>query len=174
MDELGLVYRVIPSDFEENHALHSDSIALVTDFAMKKAEDVLTHNPGAIVIGSDTIVHGPDGRLLGKAKQYTDAFRMIQRLQASSCDMYTGVAVLSKEKRNIGYTKATVHFKSLTDKEIKMYLDDPEADWMDKAGAFAVQGKAKGWIEKIDGEYSTMIGLSKSMLTAYLQEFGVL
>jgi len=168
MDRLGFEYEVIPSEFEENHALHNNAQELVEDFAVKKAEDVYQKYPDAFIIGADTIVLDPEGNLLGKPKSQEEAFSMVKGLQGKKSEVYTGVALLSASKTQVGYKKVDVIFKPMTDLQIQEYLQDKDADWMDKAGAYAIQGKASSWIEKYDGEYSAILGLSEELLLHFL------
>lgn len=174
MDTIGVPYTAISSSFEERHELHTDPAALVEDFSLKKAEEVLAVHPHAIVVGGDVIVLGPGGSLLGKPKDRSDALRMMQQVQHNRIHIYTGVAVISAKKRCIGHVKTVVHFKPMTEQNIHSYLDRPDADWMDKAGAFAVQGTAGEWIDHVDGEWEAIIGLSRVLTERFLREQGVL
>ncbi|MCB9799008.1 septum formation protein Maf [Candidatus Nomurabacteria bacterium] len=173
MGRFGFPYEIIPSDFEEIHELHSDAVSLVEDFAYKKALDVFEKHSNAIVIGSDTIVLSPDGKLMGKPKDESDAFEMLKQLQGKKSEVYTGVCLLSPGKKQLGYVAIEVYFKSMTDEQIESYLGDPEADWHDKAGAYAIQGKASEWIERFEGEYDGVLGLSSVLVKQYLKNCGV-
>ena len=68
--------------------------------------------------------------------------------------------------------KKVVRFKPMTDEEIAAYLDRPDADWMDKAGAFGVQGTAKEWIDEIKGEWEGILGLPKELTIQFLEGHG--
>ena len=104
MDAIGIAYDIIPGTFEEKHDLHSDAVEMVEDFAQKKAEDVFNQHKGAIVIGSDTMVVNENGqKILGKPKSREDAFAMMQKQQGSMARIFTGVAVLSAEKKLVGH-----------------------------------------------------------------------
>ncbi|PIR03865.1 MAG: septum formation protein Maf [Candidatus Magasanikbacteria bacterium CG11_big_fil_rev_8_21_14_0_20_39_34] len=170
MDKMGLDYEIIPSNFEENHSLHTNAIDLVEDFAIQKAADIFEKYTDAAVIGSDTIVLDPEGKLLGKPKTKDDAFGMVKSLQGKKSFVYTGVALLAPGKQYVGHKEASIFFKQMDDKQIQDYLDDPQADWMDKAGAYALQGRAATWIEGYEGEYSAILGLSEELVRQFLSE----
>lgn len=170
MEEMGLDFDIIPSNFEEKHELHSDPIELVKDFAVAKAKDVFNKHPDAIVIGSDTIVCGPEGEILGKPKDKEDARRMMEILQGKKSYVYTAVAVLSSLSTDCDYKTITVGFEPMSEEAITKYLNDPEADWMDKAGAYAIQGKAAEWVSIIDGEYTAIVGLSEELVETLLKK----
>lgn len=171
MDATGISYDVIPSGYEEQHHLHNDPVEMVEDFAVKKADDVLARYSDAVVIGSDTMVCDASGALLGKPKSYDDAFAMMRSIQGSAVHVYSGVAVLSNLQRDIAHEKAVIQFQKMTDDQIREYLDRPDADWKDKAGAFAVQGTAREWIKEIKGEWEAIVGLPKQKTLKFLQKY---
>ena len=126
-----------------------------------KAKKVFDETSGdRIVIGSDTMVV-KDGKIYGKPKDFDDAFNMLKTLKNSSHIVITGIAILvekdGKYKEYLDYDIANVHFKDITDEEIKTWINSGEA--YDKAGAYAVQGKFMVHIDKFDGNFSTVVGL---------------
>jgi len=170
MDELGFEYEIIPSDLHEDHARFKKASELVETLAKEKAEDVFQSHKDSIVIGADAIVLAPDGSLMGKPKNKEDARRMMNLLQNSSCKVLSAVCVISDGNTQVGHDEVSVFFKIMSTEDIDTYLDDPDADWHDKAGAFAAQGKAGEWIEKIDGEWETVLGMPKQLLLEYLDK----
>ncbi len=129
-----------------------------------KAEEVYEKHScePVIVIGSDTIVLAEDGEVFGKPADRADAYRMLRQLSGRVHEVRTGVTILSgipggQDPERISFTSVTkVKFYELDDEEIWEYIDSGEP--MDKAGAYGIQGKAVFFVEKIDGDYNTVIG----------------
>ena len=127
-----------------------------------KAKDVFDKTSGdRIVIGSDTMVF-KDNKLYGKPKDRNDAFNMIRELTSGTRmhEVITGLCVLvSKDgefKEYRTYDKAKIYFKEISDEEINKWLDTGNA--MDKAGSYGVNTEFGIHVEKIDGNYTTVIG----------------
>jgi septum formation protein len=162
LDELGLDFTIVPSEFEEIIDQNLQPQQVVLDLAMGKARNVWLQYPHDIVLAADTIVFF-QGKKLGKAKSREEARELLLRLSGQTCEIYTGNVLFQLGKFNGECTMATCHFDILTEAFVDQYLDDPEADWHDKAGSFAIQGKAKSFTH-VEGEWSTAIGLSKEFV----------
>ena len=126
-----------------------------------KAKTVFDETSGdRIVIGSDTMVT-KDGRVYGKPKDDQDAFNMLKTLKNDKHQVITGLAVLVERngqyKEYIDYDIADVYFTDMSDEEIWSWIKTGKAS--DKAGAYAVQGEFMVHIEKMDGNFSTVMGL---------------
>lgn len=131
-----------------------------------KAEAV-PREPGDIVIGADTIVVCGDERL-GKPADEADAYRMLSLLSGRSHQVMTGVTVLHRGVCH-SFTEVTdVHFRPLSQEEIRRYIRTGEP--MDKAGAYGIQGGAGLFVEKIVGDYCNVVGLPICRLSQLLQE----
>ena len=125
--------------------------------ATAKASAVQKLYPESPVIGADTIVY-LNGHIFGKPKDTEDARRMLEALSGQWHQVYTGVAVADGAGRI--YTACTmtdVHFIQMTDDEIDAYIATGEP--FGKAGAYAIQGRAGSFIDRIEGSYSNVIGL---------------
>ena len=123
---------------------------------------------GDIIIAADTIV--VKDQVLGKPRNYEDAFRMLQSLQNSTHFVITGFTVLQVGSSNkiVTYSKTKVKIKHLTKDEIKRYIDTGEV--FDKAGAYAIQGKGSAIVEWIEGDYFNVVGLPISKLLDILKK----
>ena len=155
---LGLSFRVAPADIDESRHPDEDPHALVDRLARTKAETLV--GPGSVVIGADTvIVH--DGTVLGKPVHPAEARAMLSRLSGSTHLVLSAVAVAAVEGGGaiceVVVESARVRFLELTESEIAGYVATGEP--LDKAGAYAIQGKGGVFVEKIEGHPTTVIGL---------------
>lgn len=178
LEMLGAQFEVITSDCDENItglAPHD----LVRELALRKAEAVYErlNAPDAVVIGSDTIVT-PDGvKALGKPRDRGDAVRTLTELSGKWHSVCTGIAVIGRAADNtskkIAETVETkVKFLDLTKEECERYADTGEP--LDKAGSYGIQGRGGALVEKIDGDYYSVVGLPVSRLRVILRdEFGI-
>ena len=131
----------------------------------QKAKEVYLKHKDALVIGADTVVICQN-QLLGKPKNKQDAKRMIQLLSNKTHIVITGVTILSKRYKKSFSCTTKVTFKDLSEEEINQYCELKTI--YDKAGAYAIQGEAKEFIECIDGEYNNVVGLPTKKLQAIL------
>ena len=163
-------FEIIPSNFDESTIKQEEKnpAKLVETLSRLKGEEIFSRvntNEDFIIISSDTIVFLKD-KLLGKPKDNKEAFTMIKSLQDNKHTVYTGLFILvnqnENQKRIITHSETEVYFKKVTDEEIINYINSENT--LDKAGAYAIQGKAKAFVEKIDGNIETVIGLDVKKL----------
>jgi len=132
--------------------------------------------PGEIALGADTDV-ALDGEILGKPVDATDARRMLRRLSGRTHQVWSGVALVEAAsprrpaRELVAVARTDVRFRPLSDEEIDDYV--ASGDPFDKAGAYAVQGGAAGFVVELDGELSNVVGLPLATLVALLGEFGI-
>lgn len=168
MTYTGLPFEVITADAEEVKA--GEPLALVKENARRKARAVAEAHPGRMVLSADTVVY-LDGKVLGKPRDTADARDMLRRLSGNTHTVYTGVCVMSEDGKEYVDTDATqVEFVPLDDKAIDWYIDSGEP--MDKAGAYAVQGRAGMFVQSISGSYSNVIGLPMALVRDMLKTAG--
>lgn len=144
---------------------------LAVTLALLKALSCTPKIKNGIIIGTDTIVVLRN-RILGKPADPAAARRMLKLLSNKTHQVITGVALIKlPEKRIYAGAEATrVTFRALTDEEIESYISTPEP--YDKAGAYAIQGRAGLFVERISGCYLNVIGLPVSLLLRLLQDAG--
>ena len=150
----------------------------VTKLAYIKAKDVFDKTNGnRIVIGSDTMV-AKDNKIYGKPKNEDNAKKMIRELCSGNGthSVYTGLTILVEEngiyKEYKTCDEAKVHFKEISDEEIQRWIDTGKA--MDKAGAYAMQEEFGVFVDKIEGNFSTIIGFPIHIVYDILKiQFGV-
>lgn len=158
--QMGISFVCIPSRKEEKPVSVSPA-EVVKELSLQKAEDILSRQTEEeiLVIGSDTVV-ACDERILGKPKSEADACNMLSLLQGRTHAVYTGVTLLYRKNGTVTantfeeHTKVTMY--PMTQEEILSYVATQEP--MDKAGAYAIQGRCAVHIQSIEGEYNTVVG----------------
>ena len=110
-----------------------------------------------LVISSDTLVE-IGGVPLGKPVDRADAIAMLKKLSGKAHNVHTGVAVHLGDRVMSGVATTAVYFREMTEGEIEEYVDS--GDPMDKAGSYGIQSGGGKFVEKIDGDYDTVVGLS--------------
>lgn len=168
LNQAGLSFTVIPSDVEEKMNTNDLPEDLVASLAYQKALNVYERYPENVVLGSDTIVSF-DSHILGKPTDDEDARRMLRMLSGSEHTVLTGVTLISTEKKMTFVEKTQVHFFPLTDQEINEYIRSEEP--IDKAGAYGIQGLGATLVEKINGDYFTIVGLPIAKVVRALKSF---
>lgn len=152
----GVEHIIMPADIKETM---DESLPLdlrMQKLAYDKALPIAKAHPDEIVIGADTIVY-IDGTIIGKARNLEDARRILKSLSGRTHEVLTGVCVLYKKQRYTFTTHSEVTFCAIEKQDLEDYLALNE--WQGKAGAYAIQGQAVRFIEKINGDYSNIVGL---------------
>lgn len=138
--------------------------------ALEKAKAVQKRHSEDIILACDTVVV-VEGKVLGKPRDEEEAKAMLRKLSGKSSEVYSAVALVDvaegREKTFVEKTK--IYFYPLTEEEIEDYVATGEA--MDKAGAYAIQGKASLFIERIEGDYWNVVGLPISKVYRALEEW---
>ena len=146
----------------------------VRELAHSKAAQVAKNHPNSIVLGSDTMVVLGENAL-GKPRDEWDAVDMLMSLQGRSHQVMTGVWVIETDAagnavQEDGFTDVTtVDFWAFPEVEAREYVATKES--MDKAGAYAIQGKGMRFVKGICGDYYTVMGLPGGRLVRFLQAF---
>ncbi|XP_075214137.1 dTTP/UTP pyrophosphatase [Lycorma delicatula] len=163
LHSLGLKFDVIPSKYEEN--LNPKDFSDYGDFVMKTAynkvievaERVPDNNSlSTVIIGSDTVVSF-NGKIYGKPKDKGEAFTFLNELSGKVHTVYTGVVIKSPFEVTQFYTSTDVKMAHLEKDVIEAYIETKEP--LDKAGAYGIQGIGGSLIEKVNGDYFTVMGL---------------
>ena len=172
LKQAGLTFAVIPSRFDEDSIQLTDPADYVKSLAEAKADEVARQYPDSWVIGADTIVT-IDSAVLGKPANPREARQMLERLSGQSHFVYTGYAIVCKNKRTCisDAIRTDVQFKELTDGEIDWYIQTGEP--FDKAGAYAIQGLGTFLVRRINGSYTNVVGLPVCEVIEALLNVGV-
>ena len=183
LEQIGMEFEIRVSDVEED----TDETAperYVMELSAIKAEDVAGKIPvmydargidqDYVVIGSDTVVAIGD-QILGKPADREDAGRMLRMLSGNTHQVYTGVTLImfrdGRIEKKTFYEKTDVVFYEMSDADIEEYLNADES--MDKAGAYAIQGRCGAYIKEIHGEYASVVGLPIARICQELKRSGI-
>ncbi len=170
--DAGISFTVMSSAVDETPIPGEPAHDLVQRLADAKAELVAARAVGpAIVIAADTVVL-LEGHTLGKPRTTDDARNMLEKLAGHTHSVVTGVTLIrlpDAERRSFVET-TQVHFSQVSPEELTRYLSTEEP--FDKAGAYAIQGRAGRYIPRIEGCYFNVVGLPLSRLCQALGELG--
>ena len=177
LTQAGFSFQVHPAHIPEDPHPNEDPIAYVTRLAREKAEAVFAEITKAAasdkrasaplqVLGADTTVT-LDNHILGKPENPADAARMLRLLSGRTHRVITGVAVISAAHTRVASESTAVQFLAFSNEEIAAYIATGEP--MDKAGAYAIQGRAARWIPRIEGDYFNVVGLPISLVSRLLE-----
>lgn len=169
LENMGCEFSIRVSDAEEvSEGLSPKETALYN--ARSKALAVAGECPGLPVLGADTVVE-VDGVIYGKPRDEAHAMEMLRRLAGRSHNVLTAIAFV-KDGQVFSQVEATeVRFAGMTDEEIESYVATGEP--MDKAGAYAIQGRAEAWVEGIYGSWSNVVGLPLYRLRVLAGKAGI-
>ena len=169
---LGLEFRIVPPTCEETLSPHLSPSEQTRQFARNKAQSVANEHPEDLVLGSDTVIE-IEGKLLGKPENMQEAETMLRHLRGRCHQVHTGVAIIQQATHvSIDFVDtAQVWIKSFDEHTLKSYLATEES--LGKAGAYSIQGKGAQLIEKIEGDYPTIVGLSLWRTAKVLEQQGV-
>jgi septum formation protein len=191
LTQAGYTFEVHPAHIPEDPLPNEDPTAYVTRLAREKAQAVFTElsskssgAPGPshlgtwessnqnlpsttslAVLAADTTVT-LDNQILGKPTDPADAARMLRLLSGRTHSVITGVALITATSTQVAAETTAVTFITLSDEEIATYVATGEP--MDKAGAYAIQGRAARWIPRIEGDYFNVVGLPIALVSALL------
>ncbi|MEM4367161.1 MAG: Maf family protein [Candidatus Anstonellales archaeon] len=135
--------------------------------ALGKAEEVATRYKGKIVVGADTVVYS--GKILGKPKNKKEAEKILKKISGKWIKVYGGIAVVKDQLKEVKVVVTKVKMKRMGKKDIKNYIATGEP--LDKAGAFGAQGIGALLIERIEGDYFNVVGISLFTLNEMLNKF---
>lgn len=145
--------------------------SVVAGLAFEKARVVHARHPKEVVVGVDTLVVHEE-RILGKPKDPEEAVEMLRILSNSTHEVLTGYAIIGEKHRMVNVVKTKVTFRKLSEEEILAYVNTQEP--MDKAGSYGIQGLGSLFVENIEGDYESVVGLPTSALAHDLKEsFGI-
>ena len=164
-------FRIVPSDLEE--ALIPGSLReAVAALALDKARAVAARTGDGVVLGADTIVV-IDGQALGKPTGPDDARAMLRRLRGREHEVITGVAVVNAGTGRSEVTSVVSRVRMLDYDEAAIEAYVATGEPLDKAGAYAIQGRGGALVAGYEGSFSNVVGLPLEETARLLASFGV-
>lgn len=174
LEQADVAFQIIPSQKEEIVS-SSQPDDVVKELSFMKANDIADKLPvNSIIIGADTVVANA-GNILGKPKDELEAVNMIMNLQGHSHTVHTGVSIIVKHQDGTLDTRqfsemTKVHIADISKEEAMTYILSGEA--MDKAGAYAIQGKFAKYVQKIEGDYYNVVGFPIARFRIEMKRLG--
>ena len=168
--QAGVAYVSDPSDCDESFADSLPPEEMVQALSRRKAEVVAKRHANEVVLAADTVVALGD-TVLGKPRDRDEAVAMLLSLAGRTHRVCTGVTVTNGSKTETFVSVTRVTFAPFTKEEAEKYAATGECD--DKAGAYGVQGVGAVFVERIDGDYFTVVGLPLCETCRVLRTFGV-
>ena len=162
-------FRIVPSKIDEVCDIDLSPEENAVLLGREKATWVAKHHPHNLVIGADTMVVLKN-KIIGKPTDAENARQILKQLSGQEHKVITGVAVVHSKIFSAA-SISRVRIKTLTSNEINSYVKSEEP--MDKAGAYAIQGKGSFLVESYDGPYSNIVGLPINLLKNLLQKLNL-
>lgn len=159
MSQLGFDFKVIPSNANEFVKSYNSPEDLVMQLAQIKGESIFNEHKDDLVLGFDTLVFC-DGEVLGKPQSEEDCVRMIKLLKNNKHLVVTGAYIKAKDYEESFFTECYVHMMDISEEEIIKYAKTKEP--YDKAGGYAIQGFIGRFIDRVDGDFFTVVGFPKA------------
>lgn len=166
----GFVFDVQPQGVDERLLPGEAPAAHVLRLAREKALQAGCGRPDTVVLAADTVVV-IDGLVLGKPADDQDAAEMLRRLSGRTHEVLTGVAVCADGATSAALERTAVRFIPLSEADIAWYVSTGEP--RDKAGAYAIQGYASRFVDRIEGAYSNVVGLPVALVSQMLKNVGL-
>ena len=174
LETAGVSLVIEVSDADESHGTQVEPKEYVQKTAYAKAAQVMNRHEGArvVVVAADTIVVR-DGVILGKPRDAEEAKSMLRSLSGRDHQVMTGVCVMDGATGECEQfvTQRHVFFTILSERMIERYVSTGEP--MDKAGSYGIQAGAAGFVEKIEGSYTNVVGLPVCETLRVLRHFGL-
>jgi septum formation protein len=172
LEQIGLKFEIRESEYEEDMEAKSDPYELAKFLALKKGEDVAKHYDDAIIIAADTFVFY-DGQFIGKPKTPKKAREILGKFSGKTHKIISGFAIIDTKSRKIinDYGEALVTFRKLTPEEIEDYIATGEP--LTRAGGYGLMDRGAVLIEKIDGDFYSVIAMPLNKVFVELNKLGI-
>lgn len=167
---IGIAHEVRPADIDESVFADEAPAPHAERLARAKAHALAGEHPHAVIIAADTIVV-VDGDILGKPRDVAHAAEMLLRLAGREHTVFTAIAVARDQRTESAVEDVRVTMRALGEDEVAAYIATGEP--MDKAGAYGIQGYGATIVERVDGDYFSVMGLGLRRLVELLERLGV-
>lgn len=169
---LGIPFEVCVTGVEdESDVTHRDPAERAQFFARLKAQCAHSVHPNAWIIGCDTLVVASDGTLLEKPRSAEEARAMIQLQSGKTSLVHSGLCIINPQgEAHEGLSMSSVTFKSLSPQEVDWWIETRL--WEGRSGSFQIDGPGQFMIERIEGDWSSVVGLPVYLLGQLLKKAG--
>ncbi|MFC4409895.1 Maf family protein [Chungangia koreensis] len=171
LSQLGVPFNTDKSEVPETTVSEMQPTEFVQRLALEKAEDVYSRNVDSLIIGADTIVTF-EGQILHKPKNAEQAKDYLKRLSGQTHQVHTGVAFKSSQLTETIVSTTYVTFKEIPEQLMDAYIES--GDPFDKAGGYGIQTLGGLFVESIEGDYNTVVGLPLASVFTYLYDKGLI
>lgn len=170
LKKLEINFEVVSPDYDENILNKAFSYDLIENIALNKAKSVYDKMPdNTLIISADTVVVF-DNLVLGKPKNFDDAYRMLSLLNGNIHKVVTSVCLIDTDVQKTLVKSATsyVKFNLLSEEDLKNYINDFKP--YDKAGSYGIQELPTNFVDSIDGDFDNIVGLPTQLVIEMLEE----
>ena len=170
--QIGLRFTTVKADIREEYRLTKGPKELVIANALKKAREVAQRFNSGVVIGADTVVLA-GGKIIGKPKNLSEAFKTLKLLSREPQLVYTGLVVIDIDNKKVfsDYEETKIYMCRVRDEQIRNYFK--KVSPLDKAGSFDIQGLGGIFIDRIEGCFYNVVGLPLAKLAKMLKKVGI-
>lgn len=168
LNKLGVHFSISSPDIDEQPLVDEQPADYVDRLAVAKA--IAVRQKGQWAIGSDTVGY-LNNTFLQKPVDKADALAMLSSMSGCWHDIYTSVAIVGDSYQQVNHVHSRVKFRALSLAEIEYYWSTGEPQ--DKAGAYGIQGLGAALVERIEGDYSAIVGLPIALTLLMLREIGI-
>ncbi len=172
LEGLGLSFTVVPSSVDESACSEKDPARRAELLSALKARDVAQKHAQSVIIGCDTLVVSSAGDLLEKPSDPGEARRMLRLQSGATSLVHSGVTVINEEGQEFtGLSSSAVTFKKLSKAEEDWWI--ASGNWKDRSGGFQIDGPGQLMIERIEGDWTGVVGLPIFLLGSLLEKAGL-
>lgn len=158
LESLGLTFEIVPSAVDEDAHPEQNPAQRAPTLARLKAEDVAIQKQGCFVLGADTLVVSAAGTLLEKPKDEEEARAMLEEQSGATSVVHSALCLIDpKGELYEGLNSSSVTFKKLSTAEIDWWISTNL--WQGRSGGFQIDGLGQLMIEKIEGDWTGIVGL---------------
>src|SRR3989338_2514650 len=170
--QIGLRFTTVKADIREEYRLTKGPKELVIANALKKAREVAQRVNSGVVSGADTVVRA-GGKIIGKPKNLSEAFKTLKLLSREPQLVYTGLVVIDIDNKKVfsDYEETKIYMCRVRHEQIRNYFK--KVSPLDKAGSFDIQGLGGIFIDRIEGCFYNVVGLPLAKLAKMLKKVGI-
>lgn len=165
----GLEFETCPSEIDETSTFKTPSL-IVKDLALRKGKEIASKFLDCLILSADTIVV-INKEIIGKPKNKKESEKIIRQLNGSVHKVYTGVSIIdtASNESSLFYDIARIKMKKLSENNLRKLF----GKHLDKAGSYAIQDTDDNFVDKIYGDYYTVVGLPHIKLVKELKKYKI-